>query len=86
MGKDRFDFHVADQLVAAVIGAADALDVKNGQLEKQFGALHESFKDSGYDAYELDMSAISAGLKAVEDQMKAVAKHIAVYADKMRSI
>ncbi len=86
MAGDKFDFTVASSLVQAVDAAASTLDVKNGQMEKKFGGLHEGFKDSGYDAYSLDMAAANNAIKSVMTQMRVVAKHIAEYAEKLRDI
>ena len=86
MAGDKFDFNVADSLVQAVDTAASTLDVKNGQMEKKFGNLREGFKDSGYDAYALDMSAANNAVKDVVTQMRVVAKHIAEYAEKLKHI
>lgn len=86
MAGDKFDFNVANSLVQTVDAAASTLDVKNGQMEKKFGALREGFKDSGYDAYALDMSAANNAVKDVVTQMRAVAKHIAEYAEKLKQI
>ena len=82
--SDKFDFNVASSLIQAVEGAASALDVKNGQMEKRFGELREGFKDSGYDAFALDMSAADAAIKEVIGQLHAVSKHIGDYAIKLR--
>ena len=84
MGKDKFDFEVASALVQAVETAASTLDVKNGQMEARFGRLREFFKDSGYDAYETDMSAANNAAEEVINQMHVVAKHIAEYAERIR--
>lgn len=82
----KFDFNVADSLVGAVEQAASTLDVKNGQIEKHFGALHEGFKDSAYEEYALDMSAANKAIQDVITQMRAVASKIAAYSDKLREI
>ena len=86
MAGDKFDFNVANSLVQAVDTAASTLAVKNGQMEKKFGSLREGFKDSGYDAYALDMSAANKAVKDVVTQMRVVAKHIAEYAEKLKHI
>lgn len=86
MAGDKFDFSVASSLVQAVDAAASTLDVKNGQMEKKFGDLREGFKDSGYDAYALDMSTADRAVKEVVTQMRVVAKHIAEYAEKLKQI
>lgn len=86
MAGDKFDFNAASSLVQAVDAAAATLDVKNGQMEKHFGALHEGFKDDGYDAYAMDMSAANNVVQEVVMQMRVVAKHIAEYAEKLRDI
>ena len=82
----KFDFTVADQLVSAVEQTASALEVKNGQIEKHFGALHEGFKDSAYDEYAMDMSKANKAIQDVVTQLRQVGKHIAQYAEKLRGI
>lgn len=82
----KFDFTVADQLVGAVEQTASALEVKNGQIEKHFGALHEGFKDSAYDEYAMDMSAANKAIKDVVLQLREVGKHIAEYSEKLKGI
>ena len=84
MAGDKFDFRVADSLVQAVTAAADTLDVKNGQMEAKFGALQESFKDQGYDAYALDMGAANRVTQEVITQLKMVGAQIAKYAEQLR--
>ena len=86
MAGDKFDFHVATSLVQAVDTSASTLEAKNEQMEQRFGKLREGFKDSGYDAYALDMSAANNTVKAVVTQMRSVAKHIAEYAEKLEHI
>lgn len=86
MEGDKFDFKIANSLVQSVDAAASTLDIKNGQMEKKFGNLHESFKDSGYDSYALDMSAANNAIKDVVTQMRVVAKHIAEYAEKLKHV
>ena len=82
--SNKFDFRVANSLVQAVEGVAAALDVKSGQLEKRFGNLREGFKDSGYDALMLDMSAANKAIEEVIGQLHAVSKHIADYSIKIQ--
>lgn len=84
MSKDKFDFHVAESLVQVVQQAATALEIKNGQMEQKFGALHEGFKDSGYDAYACDMTAAGTVANGVITQLHTVAGCIAKYAARMR--
>lgn len=86
MAGDKFDFTVASSLVQTVDTAASALNVKNSQMEQKFGQLREGFKDSGYDAFALDMSAANNAINDVVTQMRVVAKHIAEYAEKMKTI
>lgn len=86
MAGDKFDFNVADSLIQAVDAAAATLDVKNGQMEKKFGNLREGFKDSGYDAYALDMSAANNAVEGVVTQMRVVVKHIAEYSEKLKHV
>ena len=86
MAGDKFDFNVASSLVQLVDSSASTLNVKNGQMEKSFGDLREGFKDSGYDAYALDMAAAKNAVQDVVTQMQVVAKHIAEYAEKLRDI
>lgn len=86
MARDKFDFNVASNLVQAIDSAASTLDVKNGQMEKKFGSLREGFKDSGYDAYALDMSAASKAINDVVMQMRVVGKHIAEYSEKLKNV
>lgn len=82
--SDKFDFNVASSLIQAVEGAASALDVKNGQMEKRFGELREGFKDSGYDAFAVDMATADTAIKEVIGQLHAVSKYIGDYAVKLR--
>lgn len=82
--SDKFDFNTASRLVQVIESAASALDVKNGQMEKRFGELHESFKDSGYDAYALDMTAADKAIGEVIQQLRAVGAHIAKYAIRLQ--
>ena len=84
MTSDKFDFQTAMALITALQKASDALDVKNGQMEKKFGELNQFFKDSGYEAYSLDMSAANKVIDDVRTQMWEVTKHIAAYAEKLR--
>lgn len=86
MAGDKFDFTVASSLVQAVESAASTLDVKNGQMEQKFGSLREGFKDSGYDAFAVDMSAANNAVKEVIKQMHVVAKHISEHAEKLRDV
>ncbi len=83
MSGNKFDFNVANQIVQAVSQSAAALDVKNGQMEKHFGNLREGFKDSGYDAFAVDMSAANKVIQDVINQMNVVGRHIADYARKL---
>lgn len=84
MAGDKFDFRVANNLVQAVVQTADALDVKNGQMEKRFMDLQDSFKDSGYDGYAVDMNAANQSIKSVITQLKVVGGKIARYAEELR--
>lgn len=86
MYGDKFDFDVASSLVQAIDAAANTLDIKNDQMTKSFGNLREGFKDVGYDAYALDMSAARSKVTEVASQMRVVAKHIAEYAEKLKNI
>lgn len=86
MAGDKFDFTTAASLVQAVTSAASTLDVKNGQMEQKFGKLREGFKDSGYDAFALDMTAANNSIKEVITQMHVVANHIAKYAEKLKHV
>ena len=86
MSLDRFDFTVATTLCNTIETAATALEIKNGQMESKFGNLREGFKDSGYDAYALDMSAANKAIGDVVIQMRTVAQHIATYAEKLKNI
>ena len=86
MAGDKFDFTVASSLVQAVESAASTLDVKNGQMEQKFGSLRAGFKDSGYDAFAVDMSAANNAVKEVIKQMHVVAKHISEYAEQLRDV
>lgn len=86
MAGDKFDFTVASSLVQTVDTAASALNVKNSQMEQKFGQLREGFKDSGYDAFALDMSAANNAINDVVAQMRVVAKHIAEYAEKLKTV
>jgi len=81
---DKFDFNVASSLVQAVEGTASALETQNGQMEAKFGALRDGFRDSGYDAFALDMSAADTAVKDVVTQLHAVSRHIANYAVRLR--
>ena len=83
---DKFDFRVASTLIQVIEQSASTLDVKNGQMEKHFGNLHEGFKDAGYDAYATDMTAANKAIKEVIDQIHAVSKHIADYAQKLSEV
>lgn len=83
---DKFDFNTATALVEVVTQSASALDVKNGEMEKHFGNLHEGFKDAGYDAFATDMSAANKAIKDVIDQLHAVGKHIADYAQRLSEV
>ena len=49
-------------------------------------ALREGFKDSGYDAFALDMTAANNSIKEVITQMHVVANHIAKYAEKLKHV
>ena len=84
MAGNKFDFNVANQLVQAVAATADALAVKNGQMEKRFGNLHETFKDSGYDEFAVDMTAANKAIEEVIAQLKAVGGAIAKYAARLQ--
>lgn len=81
---DKFDFRTADRLVDAVNKTAATLDVKNGQMEKYFGNLHDSFRDPGYDEFTGDMTAADKAIKEVIKQMHAVSKAIADYSNQLR--
>ena len=82
--SDKFDFSTANQLIQAVEGAASALDVKNGQMEKRFGNLREYFKDAGYDVFAADMSAADTAIKEVITQLHEVSRNIGEYAIRLR--
>lgn len=84
MAGDKFDFGVADVLVQRVDSASDVLEDKNEEMERKFSRLHEGFKDSGYDAFAQDMSAAKNAVNDVVLQMRVVAKHIAIYAERLR--
>ena len=80
---DKFDFNTASALIQAVEGTASALEIKNGQMEKRFGELREYFKDSGYDAFALDMSSADTAIKEVINQLRAISRNIGEYAIKL---
>ena len=81
---NKFDFEVASKLELMTFKAADTLDVQNGQMEKRFGALEEFVKDSGYNAFAVDMKSADAVIREVIIQMRSVANHIHDYAEKLR--
>ena len=82
--KSKFDFEVARRLEETVFKAAETLDVQNGQMEKRFGALEEFVRDSGYDAFAVDMKSADAAIREVSAQMRSVARSIHDYADRLR--
>lgn len=84
MGSNKFDFNTASNLVQAVEAAASALEVKNGQMETRFGKLHDSFKDDAYTAFATDMDKADKAIGDVISQLRAVAAHIAKYAERLR--
>lgn len=86
MDGNKFDFNVASSLVQVIDAAASTLEIKNEEMEKKFGNLREGFKDSGYDAYAMDMSAAKKTVEDVIAQMRVVAKHVAEYAEKLKTI
>lgn len=86
MAGDKFDFGVAQQLIAAVDSAASALEVKNDQMAQKFARLREGFKDAGYDAFAVDMSAANNAAKGVVTQMQVVGRYIAQYAEKLKHV
>ncbi len=81
---NKFDFNTASNLVQAVEAAASALEVKNGQMEKRFGALHDAFKDDAYTAFATDMAKADKAIGDVISQLRAVAAHIAKYAERIQ--
>lgn len=85
MGHDKFDFNVASSLIQVVEGAASAIDVKNGQMEKKFGALHEFFKDAGYDEFESEMNAANKVIEDIISQLHEVSKHIGDYSQRLQN-
>lgn len=84
MKGDKFDFHVAADLVQTIESAASVLEIKNEEMATKFGKLNEGFKDDGYDELIPDMSAANQAIKAVNSQLHSVSKHIADYAVRLR--
>lgn len=83
---NKFDFEVASKLELMAFTAANTLEVQNGQMEKRFGALEEFVKDSGYHAFAVDMKSADAAIREVIVQMRSVAYHIHIYAEKLRDV
>ena len=84
MSHDKFDFNAASQLVQVVDYAAQTIDVKNGQIEKKFGKLHEFFKDNRYDEFESEMSAVNNSIEQIVTQLHEIGRHIAEYSERLK--
>lgn len=84
MTSDKFDFRVAEQLVAAVEQTIIVLEQKNDEINHRFKDLHDGFKDSEYDVYSLDMGQANTAIKEVTSQLRSVSIAIKAYADRLR--
>lgn len=83
---NKFDFRTAEKLVEMIDAAAAKLDVKNGQMEKYFAVLHDSFKDEGYEAFSTDMSLANKAIGEVILELKKTGGKIAAYAEKLQEL
>lgn len=84
--SDKFDFTTASNLIQAIESTVLVLETKNERMEKQFAALREGFKDSGYDDYAVDMTMTNNALKDVTSQLREIAKSISKYAEQLKGI
>lgn len=84
MSYDRFDFNVASLLIQLVESAASAIDIKNGQIEKNFEILHGFFRDEGYDKFEREMKSANKLIEDIIIQLHEIGKNIEEYSQRLQ--